>query len=447
MTQPKAHRFAALLPLIALLFVWCGTPAHSAVRIERIVSPGGIEAWLVNEPSVPVIAVDFAFAGGANADPASHPGVGNMVASLLDEGAGDLDARAFHQALQELAVHVSFNATRDHFRGSLRTLSQNKDRAIDLLKLALTAPRFDEDAVERIRNQILANLRRQTTNPNDIASRRWWGAAFPSHPYGRPVDGTLESVPQITVSDLKAYSGQVLARNTLKVAIVGNIDADGAKTLLDSVFGTLPAQSELRPVPDAKPHNLGQRILVDLDVPQTVLSFGGLGVQRKDPDFFAAYIVNHILGGGPFSSRLYREVREKRGLAYSVHTSLYWLEHAALFVGGTATRADRAGESFQIIEQEIKRLAATGPTAGELEKAKSYLKGSYALGFDTSSKISGQLLQIQLDDLGIDYINKRNAMIDAVTLADAKRVAKRLLDGELLVAVVGRTKGFYTNGG
>lgn len=447
MTQRRAPHFAALLPFIALLFVWFGTPAQSAVRIERIVSPGGIEAWLVNEPSVPVIAVDFAFVGGANADPATRPGVGNMVASLLDEGAGDLEARAFHQRLQELAVHVSFNATRDHFRGSLRTLSQNKDRAVDLLKLALTAPRFDADAVERIRNQILANLRRQTTNPNDIANRRWWQTAFPSHPYGRPVEGTLESVPQITVSDLKAYMGQVFARGTLKVAIVGNIDADSAKTLLDSVFGTLPVHSELKPVPDAKPHNLGQRILVDLDVPQTVLSFGGLGVQRKDPDFFAAYIVNHILGGGPFSSRLYREVREKRGLAYSVHTSLYWLQHAALFVGGTATRADRAGESLQIIEQEIKRLAETGPTADELEKAKSYLKGSYALGFDTSSKISGQLLQIQLDDLGIDYINKRSAMIDAVTPADVKRVAKRLLDGELLVAVVGRTKGFYTNGG
>lgn len=447
MTQRKAHRFAALLPLVALLFVWFGSTAQGAVRIERIVTPGGIEAWLVSEPSVPVIAVDFAFVGGANADPASRPGVGNMVSSLLDEGAGDLDSRAFQQALQELAVHISFNATRDHFRGSLRTLSHNRDRAFDLLKLALTAPRFDDDAVERIRGQILANLRRQTTNPNDIASRRWWQAAFPSHPYGRPVDGTLESVPQIAVADLKAYMGQVFARGTLKVAIVGDIDAESAKRLLDSTFGILPAQSELKPVPDAKPHNLGQRVLVDLDVPQTVLSFGGLGVARKDPDFFAAYIVNHVLGGGPFSSRLYREVREKRGLAYSVHTSLYWLEYAALFVGGTATRADRAGESLQIIEQEIKRLAERGPSAEELEKAKSYLKGSYALGFDTSSKISGQLLQIQLDDLGIDYINKRSAMIDAVTPDDAKRVARRLLDGELLVTIVGRTKGFYTNGG
>lgn len=432
---------------LCAVMVALGAAPGEATAIQRIVSPGGIEAWLVRDTTVPIVAMDFAFQGGADADPADKPGVGQMVAALLDEGAGDLDARAFQERMQDLAVHISFSSSRDHFSGSLRTLSDNRAGAVDLIRLALTAPRFDTQAIERIRAQTLASLRRASTSANEIASKAWWSAAFPDHPYGRAPTGTPESVAQITLEDLRAYARRVLARDTLKVAIVGDIDADTAGTWLDQVFGGLAAKADLPAVADAMPKRLGERIVTALDVPQTVIVFGGQGLARKDPDFFAAYIVNHILGGGPFSSRLYREVREKRGLAYSVHTSLYWLEHAALFVGGTATRADRAGESFQIIEQEIKRLAATGPTAGELEKAKSYLKGSYALGFDTSSKISGQLLQIQLDDLGIDYINKRNAMIDAVTLADAKRVAKRLLDGELLVAVVGRTKGFYTNGG
>lgn len=448
MIRAKAAPLAArLAALAAICFAFFATQAHSAIRIERIVSPAGIEAWLVREPSVPLIAMDFAFLGGANADPAERPGVGNMLASLLDEGAGDLDSRAFQRQLQELAVQLSFSAGRDHFRGSLRTLTQNRDRAFELLKLALTSPRLDDGDAERIRSQILSHLRRQTTNPNDIANRRWWQAAFPQHPYGRPIEGTLESAPQITVADLKSYVRQVFARSTLKVTIVGDIDAESAKTLLDSVFGSLPATPELKPVPDAKPQNLGQRIVVELDVPQTVLVFGGLGVARKDPDFYAAYIVNHILGGGPFSSRLYREVREKRGLAYSVHTGLHWLKHAALFIGATATRAERASDTLQVVEQEIKRLAEAGPTAEELEKAKSYLKGSYALGFDTSSKISGMLLQIQLDELGIDYIEKRSALIDAVSLDDAKRVAKRLLDGELLVAVVGRSQAPPRSGG
>jgi zinc protease len=173
-------------------------------------------------------------------------------------------------------------------------------------------------------------------------------------------------------------------------------------------------------------------------VPQTVVTFGGAGIPRKDPDFFAAYIVNHILGGGTFSSRLYAEIREKRGLAYGISSSLLWLDHTALFMGSTATRAEKTSETVAIIQQEVRRMAEAGPTEEELAKAKAFLKGSYALSYDTSAKIAAQLLQIQIDDLGIDYIERRNAMIDAVTLADTQRAAKRLLDGGLLMTVVGR---------
>jgi zinc protease len=437
----SAARFAVLAALVAL-----ATPA-AAAKIERIVSPAGIEAWLVREPSVPLIAMDFAFAGGANADPTDKPGVANMVASLLDEGAGELDDRAFHERLEERAIEINFSAGRDNFRGSLRTLSENRSEGVELLRLALTAARFDPGPVERIRTQVLTGLQRGTTNPNDIVNRRWWAAAFPDHPYGRPSNGSLESVPQITVDDLKAYTRRVFARSDLTIGIVGDIDAQAAGALIDRVFADLPAKSELAAVAPARMQGLGQRIVVDFDVPQTVVSFGGPGIDRKDPDFFTAYIVNHILGGGSMSSRLYQEVREKRGLAYSIRSSLYWFDHAAVLSGGTATRADRAGETLAIIEQEIRRMAESGPTADELAKAKAFLKGSYALAFDTSTKIAGQLVQIQLDGLGIDYIERRAAMIDAVTLADARRVAKRLLDTGMLVAVVGRAQGLIPKQG
>ena len=264
---------------------------------------------------------------------------------------------------------------------------------------------------------------------------------FPTHPYGRPVNGTLETVPRIDSADLKAYVGRVLARDNLKVAVVGDIDAASVGAFLDSVFGALPAKADLALVDAARLEGLGRRIVIDLDVPQAVVTFGGPGIPRKDPDFMAAYIVNHILGGGSFSSRLYLEVREKRGLAYSVHSSLVWLDHAAMLMGGTGTRAERAGETIEVIEQEFRRLAESGPTEDELQRSQSYLKGSYALGFDTSAKIAGQLVQIQLDNLGIDYINRRSAMIDAVTIDDVRRVAKRLLDSGLLVTVVGRPQG------
>jgi zinc protease len=430
---------AALAAAIALTLA---VPADAASKIEPIVSPGGIKAWLVREPSVPMVALDFAFGGGANADPTDKPGVGNMVSALLDEGAGDLDARAFQERLEARAIQINFASGRDHFRGSLTTLSANLDEATDLLRLALTAPRFDAEPIERIRAQVLAGLRRGTTSPNDISNKQWWAAAFPGHPYGRPNNGTLESVTQINADDLKGYVGRVFARDALTIGIVGDISAERAGRLLDQVFGGLPAKSSLPEVPGMTMHGLGTRMVVDLDVPQTVIQWGGPGLARKDPDFFTAYVLNHILGAGSHTSRLYREVREARGLAYGIRTSLFWFDHAAVLSGSTATRSDRAREALTVVEQEIKRLAEDGPTQEELDKAKAYLKGAYAIAFDTSTKIAGQLVQNQLDELGIDYPERRGAMIDAVTLADAKRVARRLLDHGLLVSVVGRAQGF-----
>jgi zinc protease len=245
-------------------------------------------------------------------------------------------------------------------------------------------------------------------------------------------------VQTIEADDLRGYVKNVFARDTLKVGIVGNIDAATAGVLVDKTFGALPAHATLRQVPNAGPQGLGRVITVDLDVPQSVVVLGGAGIPRKDPDFMAAFLVNHILGGGAFSSRLYREVREQRGLAYSIYSTLVPLDSAALFMTATATRGEAANQTLELVAKEIQRLAETGPTEEELAKAKSYQKGSFPLRFDTSTKIAAQLVQMQIEDLGIDYIDRRNALVEAVTLADVERVAKRLLDGGMLVAMVGR---------
>ena len=441
MMAPALPRSIVRRAVVALLALPLLAAPAFATTIERVVSPGGIEAWLVHEPAVPMIAIDFAFVGGAAQDAPGKGGTASLVASLLDEGAGDLDAKTFHARLERKAIELGFQAERDTLRGTLRTLTENKDEAFEYLRLAVTQPRFDQSDVEVIRAQILSMLRRATTSPTDIANLRWWQVAFADHPYGRPVNGTLESVPTVTIADLKDYTHRVLARGNLKVAVVGDIDAETVKVMLDRVFGGLPAQPELKPVPNVSPQGLGRRIVVKVDVPQAVLAFGGPGIARKDPDFMAAYIVNHILGGGAFSSRLYQEVREKRGLAYSVYDSLVWLNHSALFLGGTATRADRAGETLDVIDKEIHRLADDGPTADELAKAKAYLNGSFVLNLDTSSKIAALLVQLQLDGLGIDYFTRRPEMINGVTLEDARRVAKRMLDSGMLVTVAGRPEG------
>jgi zinc protease len=434
------RRLRCLIAAAAVSIAALAPHPASATAVQRVVSPGGIVAWLVHEPSLPLVALNFAFAGGSTEDPADKPGVGYMVSSLLDDGAGELDAKAFHQRLEENAVELRFSATQDYFFGSIRLLKERQEQSFDLLRLALNQPRFDADAMGRVREQILSGLRRETTDPGSIGNRAWWATAFPNHPYGRPTSGTLTSIPTITADDLRTFARQVLTRDTLKIAAVGDIDAATLGKTLDRVFGTLPETGTRVAVPDVAMRDGGKRIVTQLAVPQAVVRLGGAGVMRKDPDFIPAYVVNHILGGGSFTSRLYEEVREKRGLAYGVYSYLMTMRHAAMFMASTQTQADSTREALGLIEAQIQRMVKDGPTEDELTKAKAYLKGSYALNFDTSTKIAGILLQNQLDELGIDYIDKRNGLMDAVTIEDARRAAKRLGQGGLLVTVVGAPK-------
>ncbi len=424
--------------IVAAGLAMTSTPSHAAAKIQHLISPGGIEAWFVQDATVPLIAMEYAFGGGSTQDPADKPGVGNMVASLLDEGSGELDSTTFHERLDRRAIELSFSSTRDYFRGSLRMLRDNRDEAFALLQTALTSPHFESSDVERIRAQIISGLRRDTSSPTSLASRKFLEVTFGDHPYGRQASGTLTSVPNIDVADMKDYVRRVLAKDSLRIAVVGDVDAATLGKLLDQTFGGLPAKSNLTPVADVEAQKPPQRAFIPLDVPQTVVTFGGPGFKRHDPSFMAGYVVNHILGGGTLSSRLYHEVREKRGLAYSVSESLLWMDHSAVFVGNTGTRADRAGETVEAIDKEIHRMAEDGPTQQELDEAKSYLKGSQMLALDSSSKLASALLQYQLDKLPIDYIEKRNAIVDAVTLDDARKAAKRLWGQGLLTVIVGR---------
>jgi zinc protease len=432
-------RLFAVCALMTVALVSAASNAAAATKIERVLTPSGIEIWHVRDNTLPMVSAEFAFEGGSAQDPAEKPGVANMVASLLDEGAGDLDARAFQERLEERAISLSFSAQRDSLRGSLKTLFDHREQAFDLLRLAMNSPRFEAEAIERVRSGILAGLRRRTTNPSDIAGDRWFARAFPDHPYGRPTRGTLESVAQIGVGDLRDFHRNTIARANLKIATIGSIDAKEIAELVERAFAPLPPRPQLVPVPEIAPQGAGEQEVVQLDVPQTVIAFGGTGFKRADPDFIPAFVLNHILGGGSFSSRLYREVREKRGLAYSVYSYLAPYDRTGLFMGGVSTRNDRAAESLNIIREQIRKIAESGPTAEELVKAKSYLIGSFPLRFDTSSKIAGQLLEIQLENLGIDYIDRRNGLVQAVAAADVQRAAKRFLtDARLLVTLVGR---------
>ncbi len=408
----------------------------STMNIKRVTSPGGIEAWLVESHANPLIAMRFAFRGGAAQDPTGRPGVAYFVSGMMDEGAGQLDSIAFQERLQTLAMRLDFDASRDVMLGNAQMLSANKDESFELLRLALNETRFDADALERVRAQILAGLKFDENDPESVASLAWDRAAFADHPYGWPIKGTRESIAAISTGDLRDYAAKVFARDKLVITVVGDVDEKALGLALDHVFGGLPLQSKLVPVADAIPPLGPKHEIIEMDVPQSVAQFGHRAFSRKDDDFMAAYVLNYIIGGGGFSSRLMEEVREKRGLAYSVHSNLFPYQHGAVFVGNVATKNEAVGQSMHVIETELKRLAEDGPTLDELDGAKSYLTGAYALRFESSASIASQLLWMQIEDLGIDYADRRNALVEKVTLDDVKRVAKRLIEADRLITTI-----------
>lgn len=435
------------LGLLAAALVLLPSSGANAMKIQEVTSPGGIKAWLVEEHAVPLIAMRFAFEGGSSQDPEGREGVANFLAGMFDEGAGDLKARQYQQRMEDIAMRMSFDDGRDTFYGNLETLSQHRDEAFALLGLALTKPRFDTDAVDRVRAQLQASLVYAARDPNRVASEQWAALAFAGHPYGRPANGTKETLEAIKSDDLRAYWSKVFARSNLRVVVVGDIDAATLAKSLDNIFGGLPAKADLKPVPAVAPKAAEPVKVIDMDVPQSVARFGLAAMARKDKDFIPAYVLNTIIGGGVMSSRLWEEVREKRGLAYSVNSAIQPMRHASMFVGGVATKNEQIATSLDLIRSELKRIAAEGPTEAELANAKAYITGSFALGFDSNAKIANQLLWIWQEDLGLGYIDSRNGLINAVTLDDVKRVAKRLFENqELIITIVGQPKGLSPRG-
>ena len=433
-------------PLVWLAVILWLPHAAMATEIQVVRSAGGITAWLVQEPSIPLLSVSFSFAGGASLDQPSRKGTGNLVSGLLDEGAGPYNSLAFQTRLEELAVRMNFDADRDSFSGSLRTLSANRDAAFELLRLALNEPHFEAEAVARIRRQILTGLIEAQEDPNAIVAKTWFATAFPDHPYGLPSRGSIETVKAITTEDLRGFMAKALARDRLTIGVVGDISAADLGPLLDKTFGALAASTKIATVPETMPKGAGLLKVVEKSIPQSRVMFGAPGLKRDDPDWYAAYVLNYVLGGGGFSSRLNEEVREKRGLAYSVYSYLYPLDHAAIHLGGVGTQNQRVEEALKVIKEQIARAGEAGITVDELANAKTFLNGSFPLRLTSSGRIARLLRAIQRENLGLDYLERRAVLINSVTLEDIRRVAKRLLRPEnLLIVVVGQPAGLSSS--
>jgi zinc protease len=430
------------LGLLATVFaLGLGASPGLALTVEEIVSPKGIKAWLVQEHSVPLIALKFALAGGASQDPTGKEGLATMVADMLTEGAGDLTEEAFKSQVSSLGMRLSLSAGRDAIYGGLDTLTKRFAPSAELLRLALTAPRFDEDAIERVRSQRLTDLAIAANEPNRVAVDRWYQEAFPGNAYGRPADGTPESVARIARDDLTSQHAKLFARDVLKVVIVGDIDKAAAAAALDSIFGDLAERAKVNLLAKVEPRATAAPVVVERDLPSATAAFGLASIASDHADFPALEVLNHIIGSGDFDAVLTEEIRVKRGLAYSVQTALLHDSITSLLLGAFSTKNDTMESALGVLKEVLVKTARDGPNPGQFENAKRYLTGSFLLDFDTNAKVASSLLGIWVDGEGPDYLKRRNQKINAVTLADVKRVARDVLKADALsVTIVGKPR-------
>ena len=429
--------------LLTLSFLWAFMAAAHAFTIQEVTSPGGIKAWLVEEKAIPLLAMNFSFRSGSAEDPAGKEGVSEFLTGMMDEGAGDVLSQEFQKRREELAFRMSFSAGNDFFEGSFQTLTRNRAASVDLLRLALTAPHFDAAPLERMRQQFLLNVREKEQDPQSIAWQAWMEQVLPGDPYSRRNEGTEQTMGTISADDLRAAHRRIFTRDTLQVAVVGDITAAELGPMLDEIFGKLPEKAPgTITLPQAKAVQGPKLQVIDRDIPQSVVVFGHEGILRSDPDFIPAYVMSEILGGGGLNSNLSEEIREKRGLTYGVGFGLSPSQRIGFYAGVLQTRNETAAEALKVAREVMAKMAEQGPTQEQLDEAKTYLTGSYALRFSSNSAIANQLLGLQQQGLGRDYVEKRNAMVEAVTLDQVKAQARRLLHPDrLIVTVVGRPEG------
>ena len=416
-----------------------GAQPASAADIRQIESPGGIKAWLVVERSIPLISVRFAFAGGAVTDPPGKEGLAALMTNLLTEGAGQYDTDEFGLRLSEEGSELSVSAGRDRIIGGLDSLTKRFAASAELLRLALSRPRFDASAVERARKQHLSSLERAAKVPRNVAFDKWYATAFPNHPVGRPSDGTPDSVSSITRADIVAQHRRLLAKNSLKIVIVGDIGEADATKSLDLIFGELPDKVTVdlpdKPVMRQDPAN----IIVSMEQPLATAAFGFASLPFTHPNYPAFLILKQIVGSGDFDSVLMEEIRVKRGLAYAAQASIIHTNLTSVVLGGMSTKNENMGKALTVLREVLQRIVREGPTEAQFENAKRYLIGSYVLDFDTNRKLAALLLRIWLNGNGPDFLGQRNKLIERVTLDDVNRVAGNVLRlDRMIVVTVGK---------
>jgi len=412
-----------------------------AAPVQEVKTKAGLTAWLVEEHSQPLIAVNIAFRDAGRAyDQDGKEGRAAIVSALLMEGAGDLDSDAFTIALENSAVKLGFSTDDDNFYGNLETLSEHKEKAFSYLGMALQTPRFDDEKIKQIKSQTIAAIIDGQNKPAHLLNRAWQKQIFGNHPYAKEELGTKESVEAISADELRYFTKNYLTKKNMVISVVGDISASELSELLDkNLYGLPENYNPETKISDIKLPESAKQTVIEQDIPQTMVNFGMGGIKRADPDYIPAYVMNYILGGGGLTSRLALEIREKRGLTYGINTSLVSMRHAEIFAGGFATRSEKVGEAIGALKDVLKEYAKNGASDKEIADAKEYLTGSFVVGLSSNSSIVNFLTMMQLQNLGIDYMERRNNLIRAVTKEQVKNIAKKLIQlDKLQIVMVGK---------
>lgn len=422
--------------ILAVMLAVMPVAGAQAIEIKEVTTPLGIKAWLVEDKSAPVVALSFSFAGGTASDPDGQLGVTSLMARLLTDGAGTLDAQAFRRRQEDAAASLGFGASLDRLSGTLRVLSANRDEGFDLLRLALSQPRFDPDMVDQRRAQTIAGLNQAEQRPQSVAGRTLMTTLFQGHPYANNPEGTREDLKALTPARLKQRAATLLVRSGLIVSAVGDIGEGELARQLDRAFGSLVVGTVPPLPPEWKPPTKPRTVVVERPVPQSTALMALPGIARDDPDWYSAVVMNHVLGGGGQQSRLFNEVREKRGLTYGVSSGLRTYKRAALLVVSTASANERVADAIRVVRAEIARMRTEGVTEQELADAKTYLSGALALSLDSSGSVASLMHSLQVDGLSPDHLVRREALIAAVKIDSVRRVARRLLREETMTTIV-----------
>ena len=421
-----------------------GLPAWAALPIQHWTHPSGARVYLIESPVIPMLDVELSVDGGSRRDPAAQAGLAGATAGMLSAGVAAqdgqpaLDENQLSEAWVDLGAQFGASASQDRFTASLRTLTQPDllQGAVALAARQLAAPAWPEQVWQRDRERTLAALREAETRPGTLAGRTFSQAVFGDHPYG--YEPTAATLAAISVADMQRFYRRHVSACRAQVSLVGAVDRAGADRIVGELMGALKphACETLPPVPQVQPLSAAVERQLPFDAAQAQILMGQPGIRRDDPDFFPAFVGNYILGGGGFVSRLTTEVREKRGLSYSVYSYFNMGVHAGAFQVGLTTRPDQAEQALTVARNVVRDFVAQGPTEAELQAAKDYLVNSFALRIDSNRKLLGNLSNIAWNDLPLDYLDHWTDRVQAVTVDDIRRTFARAVQPERMVTVV-----------